>query len=374
MNSIKDLITRGFKVYNQHGLKRFFFESFLFIWWSILPESKAKRLFSRSKILSEIYFFIFGGFYFEKKTILQGKAKNAENPSSRTRMIRLTHGLEKGLSARNRREIFFEDKIDELLYVLEEVILRQHKSNDSRCELDRQTKWVIDTVNMYFSVVSKTQQIESSHSNFNKLIRNVGYKPSSDKTPHLRKERPQYLGSFDNFRILTEQRTSTRWFTDEPVSKDDLDQAIDAALQSPSACNKQSYEFKIYNNKEDIVNICNLALGAHGFKHNIPCLIVLVGKQRAYSRVRDKHNVYIDASLASMTFQYALETIGLASCCINWHSNIKRDLKISKLLSLDGDETVIMLMAVGHPDPDDNVAYSEKRPLEQMRTYEELED
>lgn len=374
VNSARNLIGSGKNVYEQYGLKRFLIVSFSFVLWSILPEARVKRLLSRSKVFTKLYFLMFNSFYFEEKTILRGKAKNAESPSSRTRMIRLTHALEKGLTARDRRDMFFDDKIDELLTVTSDNVSRQREANSGSSDLDRQIKWVLDTMNLYFSVVEHTEQIKAAQSRFRQLIRDVNYEPSSDKTPHPRNELPQFPGSFSDFQTLTEQRTSTRWFTDKPVPRDKLDRAIDAALQSPTACNKQSYEFKIYDDKDDIIEVCDLPLGAHGFKQNIPCLIVIVGKQRAYHGARDKHNVYIDASLASMTLQYALESMGLASCCINWHSNLKRDIKMSNLLGLDGDETVIMLLAVGYPDPDEKVAYSEKRPLEQMRTYDRLED
>ena len=371
-NSIRDLIKSGIGVYEEYGLKRFLIASCSFVLWSILPEAKTKRVLSRSKILTTVYFYFFNSFYFEEKTILQGKAKNAENPSSRARMIRLTHALEKGLTARDRRDLFFDGKIDELLTVTRDNISEIESSSGDSNELDRQIKWVLDTTDMYFSIVEQTDQIEAAQSQFQKLLDDIDYQPASERTPHPRSELPRFSGSFDDFRTLTEQRTSTRWFTEDPVPRDDLDKAIDAALQSPTACNKQSYEFRIYDDREDILEICDLPLGAHGFKQNIPCLIVIVGKQRAYHVARDKHNVYIDASLASMTLQYALESIGLASCCINWHSNLKRDIKIGNLLGLDDDETVIMLLAVGYPDPDDKVAYSEKRPLDQMRTYNEL--
>lgn len=372
--SLKSLIKSGIDLCQEKGMKKFLAAASSYIIWAVLPESKIKRLISRSKLLTTTYFYIFNAFYFEERTILQGKAKNADNPLSRARMIRLTHALEKGLTARDRRALFFDGKIDELLTVTDSNITAERKSANGDFELDRQIKWVLNTIKLYFSVVEQTEQIESAQARFQQLLDDINYVPSSERTPHRRGERPQFPGSFNDFRTLAEQRTSTRWFTEETVPRDDLDKAIDTALQSPTACNKQSYEFKIYDNKEDIINICDLPLGAHGFKQNIPCLIVIVGKQRAYHNARDKHNVYIDASLASMTLQYALESMGLASCCINWHSNLERDIKMGNLLRLDDDETVIMLLAVGYPDPDDLVAYSEKRPLAQMRTYNKLDN
>ena len=47
-------------------------------------------------------------------------------------------------------------------------------------------------------------------------------------------------------------------------------------------------------------------------------IIVIVGELDAYEYDRDRHLIYIDGSLAAMTFMLALETLGLSSCPINW--------------------------------------------------------
>ncbi len=363
------LINRGQKYYEKNGLKKFVKQSAIYVTWSVLPEDKIKKLIAKNGLLSTFYFYFLKSFHYEMRTILNGQAMDAKEPQSRARMIRLTHGLEKGLTARNRRDLFFEDKIDELISVTQNNI---QQSDDP--SLDRQLRWVVDVMEMYFSVVSQTERIARANEKYKKLIDKVEYRPRGNKKPLKRKNIKNYRGSFDEFASLAEQRTSTRWFENKSVPRHKIDQAIDVAAQSPSACNKQSYVFKIYDNKDDIMKICNLPLGAHGFKQNIPCIAVITGRQRAYNNVRDKHNVYIDASLAAMTFQYALEAQGLASCCINWHSILKNDIEMSNLLGLDGDETVIMLLAIGYPDKNEKVAYSEKRPLNQIRSYNSLEN
>jgi nitroreductase len=143
-------------------------------------------------------------------------------------------------------------------------------------------------------------------------------------------------------------------------------------MQSPSACNRQSYEYRLYDDPGLIEEISSLAIGASGYNDNIPCLAVIVGKQRAYFDTRDKHVIYIDASLSAMAFQFALETRGLASCCINWPAIPENEQKIETLLNLEPDECVIMLMAIGYPDPDGMIPYSEKKEIESLRSYNEI--
>jgi nitroreductase len=96
---------------------------------------------------------------------------------------------------------------------------------------------------------------------------------------------------------------------------------------------------------------------------------VLVGRLRAYFDPRDRHVIYIDASLAAMAFQFALEVQGVGSCCINWPDVRDREQKIGQLLGLAPDERVIMLISFGYPDPTGLVPYSQKKSLDELRRY-----
>ena len=70
-----------------------------------------------------------------------------------------------------------------------------------------------------------------------------------------------------------------------------------------------------------------------------------------------------------MAFLLALEAQGLSSCCLNWPDLEPKERRMAKLLGLAADERVIMLIALGYPDPQGLVAYSQKRPLAELRSY-----
>lgn len=109
---------------------------------------------------------------------------------------------------------------------------------------------------------------------------------------------------------LTKRRRSVRWF------------------QSPSACNRQPYEFRVFDHPDMVNEIVNYQMGTAGYKHNIPTIIAAVGNLDAYFNERDRHIIYIDASLACMSFMLALETLGLSSCAMNWPDVEAREKKM----------------------------------------------
>jgi len=72
-----------------------------------------------------------------------------------------------------------------------------------------------------------------------------------------------------------------------------------------------------------------------------------------------------------MSFMFALETLGLSSVCINWPSLPEKDGAIRYLIHLENDEVVIMLIALGYPDPEGKVTYSAKRETHCLISYNE---
>jgi nitroreductase len=64
-----------------------------------------------------------------------------------------------------------------------------------------------------------------------------------------------------------------------------------------------------------------------------------------------------------MSFLFALETLGLSSVCLNMPSLPDREESLRRIIKLDDDEIVVMLIGIGYPDPNGKIAYSAKRDI-----------
>jgi nitroreductase len=168
------------------------------------------------------------------------------------------------------------------------------------------------------------------------------------------------------------QRRSVRWFLDKKVPRKLIDQALLVARQAPSACNRLPYEFRIFDDPALAKKVSKIPFGAGGYSHQIPTIIAVVGKLDNYFSPRDRHTIYIDASLASMSFMLALETLGLSSCVINWPDFEPLEMKMQKTLGLDSSDRVVMMLAVGYASPDCGIPYSQKKELDVIRSYNEI--
>jgi nitroreductase len=151
-----------------------------------------------------------------------------------------------------------------------------------------------------------------------------------------------------------------------PVSRDAVLAAVEAAAQAPSACNRQPFLFRYFDDAAEAQAIAALAMGTSGYVHEIPALVVVLGDLSAFESARDRHLIYTDSALATMQLMLALETLGLASCPINWPDIEVRERRMARVLELPTHIRPVMLLAIGHADPDAYVPYSQKKSAQRL--------
>lgn len=326
------------------------------------------KIMHKSRILSTLYYLLLNkSFYRENRAVLAGKVKYIndiqKNRENYFLLVRNIHRIEKGLLMRPRRNVFGKDYIEETMVCFEGVI------NNSNLDFENpQLKWFNDVLENYFEAINSDPLLSKLKIDFEKIKVKVSNSKSSLKSiPYFRKEFTNI--SYEDFYKLTKIRRSVRWFSSKSVERSIIDKAILAAIQSPSACNRQPFEYRIIDDPELINKIVELPMGTKGYSHSIPVMIVAIGNLDAYFDERDRHLIYIDSSLANMTLMLALETLGLSSVPINWPDIENREKQMDNFFNLKPYQRTIMCMGVGYPDPEGMVAFSEKRSLDQIRRY-----
>lgn len=319
------------------------------------------------------YTFFSRAFRREQYAFAYGQQKYREQcqnpePGQRYRLRRNIHRLEKGLLMRPRRPLFALDYIGETV----DDYSRSHLATSATATTnpDTELQWAHDVLVAYFQVVERPPVIERAHQQFQRLppFSATNGEPGQ-AIPYQRNLQTACPVTYADLMALAERRRSVRYYLPKPVSRTLIDQALTVAAQSPSACNRQPFFFIVLDEPDLIAKAAKLPIGIHGYTQNIPVLIILIGRLRAYAEERDRHLIYIDSALAAMSFMLALETLGLSSCPINWPDIEAHERAMAKLLRLEPDERPILLMSVGYPDPDGVVAFSQKKTLEYLRRY-----
>jgi nitroreductase len=327
--------------------------------------------FAKTPFLARLYFAFFNSAYQrEQFSMLQGMLSynqrvQSSSAQSNPLLRRNIHRLEKGLIMKPLRETFALDYIEE---TQQSYILAYQSSKFCREELS----WAQSVLAKYYNtVVLKHSSLLMRLANEFKQVHlaSTDKNKQSNKTPYLHNELTASALTFEDFSQFVALRRSTRWFNQKAVCRTKVKQAISIASQAPSACNRQPYEFYVVDQQPLLSKVAKLAIGGGGFANNIPCIIVIIGDYSCYEHERDRHVIYIDASLAAMQFMQALPTLGLASCPMNWPELKVVDANISSLLKLPSFKKTIMLIAVGEPALEGGIPYSQKKSAEQLTHF-----
>lgn len=338
----------------------------------------AAKICRRSGFLASVYYSVFSsGFRREHRAMLAGRHqyfKDLGSPSATSALLRRNiHRLEKGLLMRPLRDLFALDYIDETVRQYCRLVDNQNAGFEmgetvEACQTNIELNWAYDVLSKYFETTRKDPRTANCRKLFESTEK---VKPSVNQqmVPYRRDLDRRINLDYETFYELSRRRRSVRWFLSKSVPREAIDKAILIAAQSPSACNRQPFYFRVIDDPDLVGQVARLPMGTSGYADNIPVLVVVIGRLRNYPFERDRHLIYIDGSLATMALVYGLEVQELATCCINWPDIDSRENAMASLLQLEDDERPIMCVAIGYPDPDGLVAYSAKKPLDILRRY-----
>lgn len=322
---------------------------------------------SRNGWLSWMYYGLFSNlFRREMQTVLKARvrysrAASGDSPTSYL-LRRNIHRLEKGLIMRPRREVFAEGYIGETVDYLMTCI-----AADVLLESERE--WVFDVMAEYFNAVSKTTTTVKAQTAFAAVNTGLHRSGVVGKKPMIHDELPGNPVSFEDLKRLCGRRHSVRWFQDKQVPRALIEAAVEVAFTAPSACNRQAFNFYIFDDPFRAQAIGAIPMGTAGFSDNFQCVVVVVGDLSAYPHEKDRHIIYIDSALATMQFQLALETLGLSSCAINWPDIERHERQMSEELNLAEYQRPTLLIALGYAESDALVPYSAKKTADDVSVW-----
>lgn len=173
-------------------------------------------------------------------------------------------------------------------------------------------------------------------------------------------------GPWQAFQALSVARRSVRDFSPEPVPRELIQQAVQVAALSPSACNRQPNKVILIEGREDIDRALSFQNGNRGFGHKVPLLAVLVVDSTGYFDGSERNQTYVDGGLFAMSLMFALRAQGLGSCSLNWCVTPATDRAFRRLGHVKDQETVVMMLAIGYPPEGVTVPLSPRRDTDEV--------
>lgn len=151
-----------------------------------------------------------------------------------------------------------------------------------------------------------------------------------------------------DFKDLVQKRRSIRRFTDEPLTSEEVQLILRAALMSPTSKSTRAWHFYVVDDKDMLEKLsqCKSA-GAEFVKDALLAVAVCMDA--------DQTDVWVeDASIAAVTMQYQAADLGLGSCWaqirLRGHADgTPADDVLHDLLGYPSEQSCVCIIAFGHP-------------------------
>lgn len=159
-------------------------------------------------------------------------------------------------------------------------------------------------------------------------------------------------------------RTSIRQYTNEPVSKADIETMLRAGMAAPTAVNKQPWHFVAVTNKDKLAELA----GRRGMIKQAGVAIVVCGNMDKALQGPAQAFWIQDCSAATENILLAAHALGLGAVWTGCYPMDDRVDEVSKVLKLPETIVPLCVIAIGHPaeqpTPKDkwkpeNVSYNE---------------
>ena len=274
-------------------------------------------------------------------------------------MLLIVHSLEKGMSSQDAR-VFGKTKINKLINLLN---MYKEKTNESSY-----------AYNMAINALYSYKDFFKEHNWQDTEEYKIVDKYLQDKTRNnlkvgflnLEKKDTITKVSANDYNNLLSTRHAVRKFSRTPLKQTDIETAINLAIKSPSACNRQMihiYNIENKSKREYIINnsqrLTNVEL------ENVHFFVITFDVSANYF-VGERNQGWFNAGLFSMNFVNALHTLGIGSCFLQFGSGFKKEQAFKKILEIPTSERIAVILATGYYADFCIIPYSTRKTLKEI--------
>lgn len=263
------------------------------------------------------------------------------------RIIAHYHVIEKGLSFKQPKPGFGSQIIENLVSLLEKYYVQYQPDEVSQVALNVLCSYYyfnLETFgidNQYLLEKITFLKEKSSYDDF--ICTQGGVIPVN--------KNDVYKYTNIDFKNFVKSRHSIRNFSDENVDIELIETAVSIAIKTPSVCNRQTWKVHIFSEDKLKSKILSIQNGNRGFGDSANKVLIITSDINYFIGEAERNQSFIDGGLFCMSLIYALHSLGLGTCCLNWSVTFDKDISLKKEAKIKDSETIIMLIAVGHfPD------------------------
>lgn len=153
----------------------------------------------------------------------------------------------------------------------------------------------------------------------------------------------------NSFATLIKNRRSTRKFTSQPLSPEQVELILKAALMAPASKSHNPWQFVVVEDKEMLQQLARCKKHGAAFLEGCSLAVVVL------ANVMESDVWVEDASIASIYMQLQAEDLGLGSCWCQIRNRVTEDETdsndyVRKLLNIPYKLDVLSIIGFGYKD------------------------
>jgi len=311
---------------------------------------------------------LFRNFYFDFRRFLKWSFANNKISTETNLRALITmdyHRLEKGLALTQPKVGFGRDVIERLSHYLPDY--------QDKYGTDETVMIVLNDLQEYYDFnLEFALNHELAHQTITRIKDDASqYDQSLSKkggTKTVTRTAIQGAAKID-LRNFFQSRYSVRQFTEQEVDISLIEQAVEMAQKTPSVCNRQSCKVYVFSEEEQKKKILSYQNGNRGFGDRASKVLIVASNLEHFASVGERYQGWIDGGMFAMSLVYALHSLGLGTCCLNWCVKHAQDRNLKESAGIAESDLVIMMIVVGHLPEEFKVAQSPRKPIHEVLIF-----
>lgn len=276
------------------------------------------------------------------------------------RLTKEYHSIEKGLSYDNLRLGFGKQ-------VLQNVIDLMTAYRKQGFPLDTHVyQTALSNLQQYIEVHQANNfDVSELESTFEKLKEDADYNDAGGV--YFRTKEEIFEKAKGNFEEFSLSRHSIRDYSDEPVSYEKIEQALELAADTPSACNRQPWKIRIVEDPKLKKFVQKNQNGNRGFGDYIDKFVIITSDIQYYERSRERNQANIDGGMYAMNLLYAFHYQQIAAVPLSASLTIEQEDNLRNKFDISEAENFIMFIGIGNYTDQFKVPKSARRSFQYQK-------
>lgn len=274
-------------------------------------------------------------------------------------LVMTYHIVEKGLTMPNRRFTFGVDVVRDLMRLIDEF--------SQKFDSDPQVDHAIGVLKAYWDLHAEAgKQSPEDAELWQALEAFLARFPSVPAAlqPHYTKD-AFYRDVDAPFPAFAASRHTLRHYSDKPLSIERIKAAVEIAMTTPTACNRQHCRVYCLSDKAAKQRLLEIQGGSRGFGHLADKVLIVTADLEDISFVRERDDLFTNGGMFLMNLCYALHYEKIAHCILNWSRAPAEDRAMREFLKIKPSESVVAILTCGEPTDEFDVCASPRDSIEE---------